>query len=136
MSIQSFEPSPSGAPLIQRGKVVGHISLGGSLLRMPIGQKVVLFEIHRYFGPHPVSKKTHDPLQRIPRGFWDAYERWDLGGNYVDGDMCVVPDWCKVCGGVGRESKAYGGKHFKFIGACKSCNGLRLNHSNMCEPCQ
>lgn len=111
---------------MQDGKVVGHVSFGGDLLLMPIGTKTVLFELHHYFGPHPVSKKTFDPLERIPKGFWDAWERWDVGGRLVDGDLCILRHWCKVCDGSGDETKHIGGRNYEIVGKCKTCNGSRL----------
>ena len=124
--IETFKPGPSGSPLVQGGQVVGHISFGGDLLLMPIESKTVLFELHRYFGPHPVSKRTFDPLERIPKGFWDAYERWDLGGKLVEGETCVVREWCPACKGSGDETTHRGGKHHEITGRCKSCDGVRL----------
>lgn len=126
MSIETFTPSPSCSPLVQHGKVVGHISFGGDLLLMPLGAKEVLFELHNYLGPHPVSKKTLAPLERIPHGFWDAYERWDVGGRQVDGETCVLREWCQLCKGSGEEMRHLGGKHYECVGKCKSCNGARL----------
>lgn len=126
MGIESFQPGPTGSPLVQEGKVVGHISFGGDLLLMPIGAKTVLFELHRYFGPHPVSKNTFDPLERIPKGFWDAWERWGVGGKLVDGETCVLKPWCETCEGSGDEKRHAGGRNYEITGKCKSCNGARL----------
>lgn len=126
MGIETFKPGPTGAPLVQDGKVVGHISFGGDLLLMPLGTKTVLFELHRFFGPHPVNKKTYDPLERIPCGFWDAFDRWDAGGRLVDGETCVIKDWCKTCQGSGDESRHLGGRQYEIVGECKTCNGSRL----------
>ena len=58
-----------------------------------MGEKRVLFEMHRYFGPIPLNRKTEQPLERVPRGLDDAVERWKLGGKLVDGDVCVVSEW-------------------------------------------
>lgn len=35
-----------------------------------------LFEINAACGPCPLSKVTHDPRVTIPRGFYDAYDRF------------------------------------------------------------
>jgi hypothetical protein len=60
------------------------------MLLMPVGGKTVLFELHHYCGPIPCSKRTLEPLSRIPAGFWEAYKRWDQGGRLVDGETCVL----------------------------------------------
>lgn len=123
MAVEKFEPGPSGCMLVEVGKVVGHISLGGRELLMPIGKRTVLFEMHRYHGPMPVNKKTGCGLERIPEAFWDAYERWDLGGQLVDGDLCVLREWCPECKGSGMEIDL---SIREVIGKCKMCNGSKL----------
>lgn len=64
---EKYVASPTGFYFCdQTQKIVGHVSLGGDLLEMPVNGKFVLFEMHRYFGPQPVSRKTLYCLQRIP----------------------------------------------------------------------
>ena len=126
MSAKIYVPGPTGSPLVKDGQVVGHISFGGDLLLIPVAGKEVLFEMHHYFGPHPVSKKTWYPLERIPKGFWDAYERWSIGGKIVDGDRCIVPPWCPSCRGTGRTIRMIGKRTGIDEGACEQCNGKRV----------
>ncbi len=90
MSSAPFTPGPVGSWIVQGNRVVGHMMLGGDMLLMPLGDKTVLFELHHYFGPIPTSKRTLEPLERIPRGFWDAFERWVKAGRLVDGELCVL----------------------------------------------
>ena len=125
MTVAPFQQSPSSAMLVEDGKVVGHVSLGGDFLLMPVGDKTILFEQHRYFGPWPLNKTTQDPMTRVPKGFWDAIDRWRLGGQLVDGDLCVVSEWCESCGGTGQE-RLIVGRLIQSTGPCKSCNGARL----------
>lgn len=122
---ETYVPGQTGSPLVKDGKVIGHISFGGDLLLIPVGGKEVLFEMHRYFGPHPVSKKTWSPLGRIPNGFWDAYERWSIGGKLVEGDCCIVSEWCHKCKGNGREIRMIGKRTGIDDGPCKLCHGNR-----------
>lgn len=68
-----------------------HISMGGKLLIIPLSDgRECLFEMHSYHGPIPLNKKTHGQLIRVPRGFWEAFDRWVDGGKKVDGDRCVI----------------------------------------------
>lgn len=127
MGVEPFKQGPMGAPLVKDGKRVGHISLGGAMLLMPVGGKTVLFEMHDVFGPIPCSKVTQEPLATVPSGFWNAYERWDIGGKLVDGNLCVVPSWCATCGGTGDHLRHLGGKHWEDLGPCRACNGKRIS---------
>lgn len=67
------------------------ICFGGPTLEIDVGGRIMAFEMHRYFGPIPLNKKTQDPLERIPSAFWKAYEQWKAGGKLVDGARCVIP---------------------------------------------
>jgi hypothetical protein len=110
-----------------QGRRVGTMTIGGPFLRLVTSSgREVLFEMHAWFGPHPVSKKTRDPLDRIPAGFWNAIERWELGGSLVDGDRCVVPQWCGNCDGIGRETLCIDRLNRVDLGPCKACNGTRI----------
>lgn len=108
----AFEPPSQSAWMYnEQGQRVGHISLGGAILEMPLPNgKTQLFEMHNYFGPIPVSRVTHDPLQRNPsKAFWLAFARWTVGGELVDGNRCVLRDdvqaclLCKGDGFMGRD---------------------------------
>ncbi len=81
--------------------------------------RTAFFEMHGYFGPIPVSKRTGDPLSRIPAGFWEAFGAWCNSGqlvvkvelnekemlrNFLSGDsyrgmtpdfVCVIGDGCE-----------------------------------------
>lgn len=35
------------------------------------------FEVHRYIGPWPLNKLTHDPCINIPAGFWEMWSRFE-----------------------------------------------------------
>ncbi len=77
-----------------------HISFGGPIYFMPVKGKMRPFEMHSYFGPIPVHAKTHDPIEKVPASFWSSYELWDQGGRQMDGDKCVLPTPCGICGGT------------------------------------
>jgi hypothetical protein len=102
---------------------VACLLIGGPTLFMPMRGKLWPFEMHPYMGPCPLSPKKHKPLNthREPPGFWDAWERFDLGGRVIDGTTCVVPEWCEVCERSGYESEKR-----MVIGPCNSCNGKRV----------
>ena len=85
-----FVPPSQHVDIIEHGRRVGTISVGGTILRIMCGRREVAFEMHNYFGPIPVHKRTHDVLTREPAGFWDAVDAWVSGGMLVDGDRCVV----------------------------------------------
>ncbi len=56
-----------------------HISFGGPIHSLMVGQRKRWFELHPYFGPMLVNSKTHDPLVRQPgehNPFWKAFEEW------------------------------------------------------------
>ena len=122
-----FVNTPHCARVVKDNRVVAHLSLGGRTIVMPIGKsKTVLFEMHNYFGPIPLNKRTDEPMDRIPKAFWDAFERWDLGGKMMDGDTCVTPSWCEECGGHGDKTRHLGGRHYEIIGKCDKCKGARI----------
>ena len=86
MNVRAFK-QPSSCCVIA-GAIV---TMCGPFLLMPVEKdRSVLFEMHHYFGPIPLSKRTEEELRRIPKGFWPAYEKWDSGGRLVDGDLCVT----------------------------------------------
>lgn len=35
------------------------------------------FEVHRYCGPVPLNRRTHDPRSTIPAGFWEMWDRFE-----------------------------------------------------------
>lgn len=35
------------------------------------------FEVHRYHGPIPLHKRTHDPRSTVPAGFWEMWDRFE-----------------------------------------------------------
>lgn len=121
---EKYVASPTGVYFRdEKQNIVGHVSLGGDLLEMPVNGKFVLFEMHRYFGPQPVIRKTLYCLQRIPAGFWDAYERWDAGGKMMNENVCVVPAWCSLCRGSGNEEDP-SAKGMAIT--CRACNGTKV----------
>jgi hypothetical protein len=124
--VKAFEVCHNYAHIIKGKKIVGHVDFGGDELLMPVGGKTVLFEMHHYFGPVPLNKKTGSGLENIPKGFWDAWERWDLGGKLVNENVCVVPEWCSLCRGRGEEVRHLGGRHYQVVGECKKCHGKKI----------
>lgn len=36
-----------------------------------------LFEVHQYFGPMPLNKRTHEPRSTVPAGFWKMWSRFE-----------------------------------------------------------
>lgn len=67
----------------------GSVTLCGPTLRINTGTRVIQFEMHRYFGPTPLTQKG-DEMLRVPRSFWDAIDKWNENGQLVEGDMCVT----------------------------------------------
>lgn len=85
-----FEPPSQSAWIVDaKNRVTGHVALAGPILKMPVGDKVIDFEMHRYFGPMPL-RKDGEVRERIPRGFWVAFEAWDKNGRLMIGDVCCV----------------------------------------------
>lgn len=112
-----------------------HMSIGGPTLYLIANFKKVPFEMHRVFGPIPL-KGNGDPRQNIPRGFWDAYERWDLGGKLVDGQTCVVPAWCRMCGGAGYiegEKRRVQRRLCSEALTCPVCGGKKIETTQPSE---
>jgi hypothetical protein len=70
----------------------GVVCLSGPYLTIDVDGREVLFEMHSYFGPMPLNKRTEEPLERIPRGFWEAFDRWVSGGKLVDGNQCIAQE--------------------------------------------
>lgn len=85
-----FEPPSQSAWIVDStNRVTGHISLAGPILKMPVGGKLINFEMHRYFGPIPL-RNDGEVRGRIPRGFWDAFEAWTRIGKPLLGNVCCV----------------------------------------------
>ena len=52
-----------------------------------------LFEWHRYCGPALLDRRTGDPRKTIPRGFWNAVERFQkLPPEQRESYRAEVPD--------------------------------------------
>jgi len=100
---------------------------GGPTHLISVRGKDVPFEFHPYCGPWPVHKITGELLKKEPPGFWDAIERWIKGGSKLDGDNCLVPQWCVACKRSGDEILHIGGKHYEIVGRCQSCEGRGWN---------
>jgi len=104
---------------------LGHLSIGGPVLKIIHNGKTVHFEMHDYFGPQPVNK-NYSELRRVPRWFWDSWERWDLGGRLIEDDVCVVPDWCQACGGSGMTGRRISARTMVDVVACAKCHGHKV----------
>ena len=98
MTIEVFTPpSQTGYLTNNDGKVVGTITLGGEILKMPCRKKIQHFEMHKWFGPVPCNQDGEE-AERKAADFWDRYEQWDAGGRLVDGDLCVIRLTTKITG--------------------------------------
>jgi predicted Zn-ribbon and HTH transcriptional regulator len=98
----------------------GSVTVGGPHLIMPIGNgKTVTFEMHSYWGVCPKTKNGDDML-RIPKAFYDAYDRWRQSGQMIEGDLCVVPEWCSTCHGRGWVADG------QYANRCSSCKGKKI----------
>lgn len=90
MQAKPFEAQSQSAYLQnESGQVVGHVSLGGAILKMPCRRKVQHFELHSYFGPIPCNRNGDHSL-RVASDFWQMWDAWVAGGRLVDGDECVI----------------------------------------------
>ena len=118
-------PSQTGYITTSDNRVIGTVTVGGEILRMPCPKKTQHFEMHRYFGPLPCNKDGNEAV-RVASGFWDSFERWELGGKLVQDDLCIVPTWCSACEGFGEETRQLSPRRFESLGPCKTCNGSRL----------
>lgn len=118
---ETFKQTPCGVTI----PGFGHISFGGPELVIGVNGKVMHFEMHRYFGPQPCTKDGNE-LTRIPKAFWDAWERWDKGGRLVNGNVCVVPQWCSTCKGAGWTGKRISKRTVVDVVDCPSCNGRKV----------
>lgn len=108
-----------------RGLTV-HMALGGPTLFIQVGGRQRPFELHPYFGPSLLHAATLEPLANIPKEFWDAIDRWQLGGKKLNGDVAIATAWCPTCKGSGDEIRHVGGRHWEIVGKCKACNGNRV----------
>ena len=73
-----------------------HISLGGPEYTIKAGKKSYYFEMHSYFGPVVLSRKTGSSLSKQPGErnlFWRAVEHWNNQGRRVDDNGNCIFDW-------------------------------------------
>ena len=122
MSAEPFKPGPQGFMFKDASGNIGHVSLAGEILEIEVGKRIRAFEMHRYFGPTVVNRRTGDPIINDPgKAFWDAFERWQISGKLVDGIRCVVPQWCKRCGGSGLIETGR-----RMASTCPRCVGSKI----------
>lgn len=76
-------------PIIQRGKVVGSVSIGGPTLFIRSGRQVVHFEDHSYCGPMPTTKDGNGRNLQPYHWFWSAVTRWYELGKKLKGNEAV-----------------------------------------------
>lgn len=103
-----IQPSHHADILTPLGERVGTMSLAGPILEIELDQnyplppspagrnnrpRTAFFEMHGYFGPIPVSKRTGDPLSRIPGGFWEAFGLWCNSGRLVVKPAVDEKEW-------------------------------------------
>ena len=127
-AIRPYE-APSQSVFLTIGDRPAHLSMGGPILLIQVGRtgKTVAFEMHSYFGPQPVSKRTYDPLARVPSGFWKSYKLWEMGGKMVMENTCVLPDQCNYCDGLGFMVDRSSGRAIAGP-ACPKCDGKKCVH--------
>lgn len=119
--VKQFVQTPCGATIAG----FCHISFGGPELLIDVKGRTMRFEMHSYFGPQPVTKRG-EQMVRIPFAFWDSWDRWDKGGRLVQGNVCVVPEWCKTCNGTGVTGHRISPRTMVEVVACSECGGSRL----------
>lgn len=84
-----FEPPSQTCYLVESNRVVGTVTVGGPILKMPCKHKVHHFEMHRFFGPLPCNKDGYKAA-KAAKDFWDQFDKWTEQGRLVSGDECVV----------------------------------------------
>lgn len=80
------------------------------------------------------SKTTGEHLKSIPKGFWDSWKRWVAGGNMVDGNLCVLPDVCKACNGIGAQVEMITSRTGIIGDECSVCHGKKFVWPNPENP--
>lgn len=104
-----------------------HMAIGGPDLIMPLANgKTQLFELHNYFGPIPLNKRTGESISRIPKAFWDAWELWDRSGKLIQGNVCVLPNKCPLCNGLGFEVEMLDSRNGVIGDECLLCEGKKF----------
>ena len=122
-----IQPSHHADIVTPLGERVGTMSLAGPILEIeldfakntlpssPAGRnnrpRTAFFEMHGYFGPIPVSKRTGDPLSRIPGGFWEAFGAWCNSGQLVVKVAIDEKEWWSKF----RKSDGYRGMTPDFV---------------------
>lgn len=68
----------------------------GEVYKLSAADQEWCFEMHPYMGPCTVSPKLFipDPPTKASRHFWDAYERWNLGGRVFTGNREPLQCYC------------------------------------------
>lgn len=105
------------------------VLVGGPTYYMPgVQGRDWPFEMHPYMGPCPLTPKMHKPMEikNEPPQFWKEWELYDLGGRKMDGDKCIVPQWCAACRGIGSVLEHLSGRQYLDKGPCPSCAGTRV----------
>ncbi len=126
------QPSHHADIVTPLGERVGTMSLAGPILEIeldfaefplhslkppssPAGRnnrpRTAFFEMHGYFGPIPVSKRTGDHLSRIPGGFWEAFGAWCNSGQLVVKPAVDQKEWWSKF----RKSDGYRGMTPDFV---------------------
>ncbi len=91
MSEPFVAPSQSAYLYNNEGQCTGHMMLGGATLVIKTHGRSYKFEMHTYFGPCPLTPVTEEPTDKDHgKKFWDAFERWELGGRLVDGNVAFL----------------------------------------------
>jgi hypothetical protein len=151
------QPSHHADILTPLGERVGTMSLAGPILEIELDQnhplptnptqtlptplpsspagrnnrpRTAFFEMHGYFGPIPVSKRTGDPLSRIPAGFWEAFGAWCNSGQLVVKPAVEEGEWWSKF----RKNDGYRGMTPDFVcvigDGCESRPEIKVTKSD------
>lgn len=136
---EAFVAPSQSVYIVENKRVVGHLAIGGPTLFLFVGVERFAFEMHNYFGPMPLTPKTLEPTCKLPpQRFWDAYERWELGGKLVAGSICDVPEWCQHCEGKGHtisDTKTRIGRIMAHeTQQCPMCHGAKIDRKQETTP--
>lgn len=74
---------------VQMGDSVGFVSVGGPERTILVGGQTWHFEMHHYFGPMPIKKRTGAGRDGT-KAFWEAVTYWAQQGERLDeAGVCV-----------------------------------------------
>ncbi len=68
---------------VRFGDSVGIVSVGGPTRKIYAGSRMWHFEMHPYFGPMPIHKRTGNGIDGT-KAFWEAVTYWAQQGECID----------------------------------------------------